>query len=74
MRLADGTLWPMPITLDVAEDFAAKVEVGQDIALRDLYGDILAIMSVTDKCTPRQGGRGQGRLRHRRHEHPRSPT
>ena len=24
MRLADGTLWPMPITLDVSEDFAGK--------------------------------------------------
>lgn len=39
MRLADGTLWPMPITLDVSEDFAAKVEPGQDIALRDQEGD-----------------------------------
>ena len=26
MRLADGTLWPMPITLDVSEDFAAVAE------------------------------------------------
>ncbi len=52
MRLADGTLWPMPITLDVSEDFAAKVEPGQDIALRDQEGVILAILSVTDKWTP----------------------
>ncbi|MBB5223796.1 sulfate adenylyltransferase [Amaricoccus macauensis] len=49
MRLADGALWPMPINLDVSEAFAAKVEVGQDIALRDQEGVILAIMSVTDK-------------------------
>ncbi|MBE9476515.1 MAG: adenylyltransferase, partial [Proteobacteria bacterium] len=26
MRLADGTLWPMPITLDVGTDFAGKLE------------------------------------------------
>ncbi|MGO4913945.1 bifunctional sulfate adenylyltransferase/adenylylsulfate kinase [Pseudogemmobacter sp. W21_MBD1_M6] len=52
MRLADGSLWPMPITLDVSEDFAAKVEVGQDIALRDQEGVILAMMSVTDKYIP----------------------
>ena len=52
MRLADGTLWPMPITLDVSDDFAAKVEPGQDIALRDAEGVILAIMSVTDKWVP----------------------
>ena len=24
MRLADGTLWPMPVTLDVSETFAGK--------------------------------------------------
>jgi sulfate adenylyltransferase len=52
MRMADGTLWPMPITLDVPEAFADKVEPGQDIALRDAEGVILAIMSVTDKWTP----------------------
>ncbi|MEI2807078.1 bifunctional sulfate adenylyltransferase/adenylylsulfate kinase [Albidovulum sp.] len=52
MRLASGALWPMPVTLDVGEDFAARVEPGQDIALRDQEGVILAIMSVTDKWTP----------------------
>ena len=52
MRLADGTLWPMPITLDVGQAFADKVEPGQDIALRDQEGVILAIMSVTDKWVP----------------------
>jgi sulfate adenylyltransferase len=52
MRMADGTLWPMPITLDVSQSFAEKVEPGQDIALRDPEGVILAILSVTDKWTP----------------------
>ena len=52
MRLADGSLWPMPITLDVSEAFAAKVEPGQDIALRDPEGVVLAILSVTDRWTP----------------------
>jgi sulfate adenylyltransferase len=52
MRLADGTLWPMPITLDVSEKFAGTVEPGQDIALRDQEGVILAILSVTDKWVP----------------------
>lgn len=52
MRLADGTLWPMPITLDVSDAFAARVEPGQDIALRDQEGVILAILSVSDKFTP----------------------
>jgi sulfate adenylyltransferase len=52
MRLADGTLWPMPITLDVSEDFADSIALGQDIALRDQEGVILATMTVTDRWAP----------------------
>ena len=52
MRLADGSLWPMPINLDVSQAFADKIEPGQDIALRDAEGVILAILSVTDKWVP----------------------
>ncbi|WP_212524098.1 bifunctional sulfate adenylyltransferase/adenylylsulfate kinase [Actibacterium sp. MT2.3-13A] len=52
MRLADGSLWPMPITLDVSEDFAESLTLGQDIALRDQEGVILAILSVSDRWTP----------------------
>ncbi len=52
LRLTDGTLWPIPVTLDVTEAFATTVDPGQDIALRDQEGVILAIMSVTDKWTP----------------------
>jgi len=52
MRLADGTLWPMPVTLDVSDAFAAGVSPGQDIALRDAEGVILATLSVSDKWQP----------------------
>jgi sulfate adenylyltransferase len=52
MRMTDGTLWPMPITLDVSEAFADTVEPGQDIALRDAEGVILAILSISDKWSP----------------------
>jgi sulfate adenylyltransferase len=52
LHTTDGALWPMPITLDVNEAFADKVAPGQDIALRDGEGVILAIMSVTDKWVP----------------------
>ena len=52
MRLIDGQLWPMPITLDVKPDFADTVELGQDIALRDQEGVILGTMTVTDKWLP----------------------
>ena len=52
MRLANGALWPMPINLDVPEAFAEKLEIGQDIALRDQEGVILATMTVTDRWVP----------------------
>lgn len=52
MRLSDGTLWPMPITLDVTSAFAENIELGQEIALRDLEGVILATMTVSDKWFP----------------------
>lgn len=52
MRTADGILWPIPINLDVSEAYANTIEVGQDIALRDQEGIILATMTVTDKWEP----------------------
>ncbi|MEL7165861.1 MAG: bifunctional sulfate adenylyltransferase/adenylylsulfate kinase [Pseudomonadota bacterium] len=52
MRTADGALWPMPITLDVNSAFADGLQIGQDIALRDQEGVILATMTVTDRWTP----------------------
>ncbi|MFQ5524330.1 MAG: bifunctional sulfate adenylyltransferase/adenylylsulfate kinase [Acidimicrobiia bacterium] len=52
MRLADGTLWPMPVTLDVTEEFAEGLEVGQQVALRDTEGVMLAVLTVTDVWTP----------------------
>ncbi len=52
MRLANGALWPMPITLDVPAKFAADLKTGQRLALRDLEGVILAILDVSDIYTP----------------------
>ena len=52
LRTADGTLWPIPITLDVSEKFAETVAKGGRIALRDAEGVILAVMTVTDRWTP----------------------
>ncbi|MHB1271939.1 MAG: bifunctional sulfate adenylyltransferase/adenylylsulfate kinase [Rhodanobacter sp.] len=52
MRLADGTLWPIPITLDVSEAFAATLEPGSEIALRDSQGVPLAVLDVQDIYWP----------------------
>ncbi len=60
MRLKSGALWPMPINLDVSEKFADGIEPGQDIALRDPEGVILAILSVTDKWVPNKTREAEG--------------
>jgi len=52
MRLKSGVLWPMPITLDVSEDFAETIKTGDKVALRDLEGVIVATMTVGDIWTP----------------------
>ena len=52
MRLKSGVLWPIPITLDVSEDFASNIKSGDKIALRDLEGVILATIEVGDVWTP----------------------
>jgi sulfate adenylyltransferase len=69
-RLADGTLWPMPVTLDVSEKFAEGIEPGQDIALRDQEGVILAILSVSDKWTPDKAAEAEGVFRTTDLRHP----
>ena len=49
MRLASGVLWPMPITLDVKEEFAKSLKPGSSkIALRDPEGVMLAVLHVED--------------------------
>ncbi|BBD79303.1 bifunctional sulfate adenylyltransferase/adenylylsulfate kinase [Aerosticca soli] len=52
MRLADGTLWPMPITLDVGEALAAQLSAGSEVALRDSQGVPLAVLEVDDIYWP----------------------
>lgn len=48
MRLADGTVWPMPVMLDVDRAFAESLDVGQEIALRDAEGLLLAILKLDE--------------------------
>ncbi len=54
MRLSDGTLWPIPITLDVSEEFAKSIKKGERVALRDQEGVVLAILTVGDVWKPKK--------------------
>jgi sulfate adenylyltransferase len=48
--MADGTFWPIPVTLSASKDEAAKIKVGEEIALYDPEGkEIMATMKVTEK-------------------------
>ncbi len=51
-KLQDGTLWPIPICLDVSETAARPLEAGQSVVVRDPEGFLLAVMHVEDIWKP----------------------
>jgi len=52
MRLPNGSLWPIPITLDVNTEFVKDIKKGQEIVLRDQEGFALAILKISDIWRP----------------------
>jgi sulfate adenylyltransferase len=52
MRLVDGTLWPIPITLDLGDEDVQRLGSGGKLALRDGEGLLLALMQVEDVWQP----------------------
>lgn len=52
MRLSNGTLWPMPINLDITEDLAEKLSEGDKLVLRDKEGFPMAILNIDDIWKP----------------------
>ena len=69
MRLADGTIWPMPVCLDLPEELANSVN-GQSLALRDLEGVILAVLHVDEVYTPDREAEAQQVFGTTNTEHP----
>ncbi len=51
-RLPDGSVWPIPVTLDLSEDVAENLATGDRLALRDSEGFMLAVLTVSDIWTP----------------------
>ena len=49
MRLGNGLVWSIPITLPVTREIAATLSIGEEIALTEPDGHLLAVMTVTEK-------------------------
>ncbi len=49
MRLKDGTVWTIPVTLSVSADEAKKIKDGESVGLFDKGGDALGILEVEEK-------------------------
>ncbi|MEO0967100.1 MAG: sulfate adenylyltransferase [Cyanobacteria bacterium J06639_18] len=49
MRLADGTVWSIPITLSVTEEVAAELEEGSYIRLDDPNGQYIGVLQLSEK-------------------------
>lgn len=47
-RLANGALWPLPLTLDVTRAFAEGLAAGEAVELRDAEGVLLALLHVRE--------------------------
>jgi sulfate adenylyltransferase len=52
MRLSDGTLWPVPVTLDISEEALASAGKTGMIALRDPEGVLLAALQIAEVWRP----------------------
>lgn len=50
-RLTSGLVWPIPITLPVSRAAAARLRVGQEVALKDDAGATLGILALAEKFT-----------------------
>ena len=46
MRLSDGTLFPIPLTLTISKDSPVKLD--HEVALRDSYNNLLGLLRVTE--------------------------
>ena len=51
MKTAGGLFWPIPITLSCDADSAAKLTLGNDVALTDGTGKIFGILKLSEKYT-----------------------
>ncbi|TCJ20313.1 sulfate adenylyltransferase [Rubrobacter taiwanensis] len=70
MRLKNGPIWSLPITLSVSEEEAADIREGQEVALANGAGEIVATMLVEDRYTYDKENEAQKVFRTTNDEHP----
>ena len=70
MRLENGTLWPLPVVLDVDDGKAESIEPGEKIVLRDPEGVMLAVLHVKDKWKPDRKAESESVFATKNEEHP----
>lgn len=51
MTLADGTFWPVPVTLSIVDQLASQLQVGNDYALQAKNGALMGILHLEEKYT-----------------------
>lgn len=71
MHMADGTLWPIPITLSITEDEANSIKEGDEVALIDLESEeLMGTMVVEEKYTYDKKAEAEKVFRTVEKEHP----
>ena len=70
MHLSSGLVWSMPITLNINDDEANGVEEGDEVALADGEGRIVATMTVTDRYVYDKGREAKAVYRTEDGNHP----
>jgi len=48
-RLASGIVWPIPIVLDVTQQIADNLSIGEEVALTNENGEVVALLYLEEK-------------------------
>ena len=70
MKLTDGSVWPMPINLDVNNEFIESISDESSITLRDKEGFAIAILDIESKWKPNKENEALKVYQTKNQEHP----
>ena len=70
MKLTDGSVWPIPINLDVNNEFIESISDESSITLRDKEGFAIAILDIESKWKPNKENEALKVYQTKNQEHP----